>query len=349
MSAEANDKGKPPFYLDKSNVMVYTDAGGALRPVESPADWRKRRAHILANMQLVMGETPGDEKKVPPDVRVLEEVELPGCVRKKITFASEEGDRVPAYLTMPLKLEGKAPGMVCLHPTSPYGKGMVLGLGDKPNRQYGLELAQRGYVTLSPDYPTYGDYKVDVYTMGYASATMKGIWNHMRAVDLLQSMPEVDGQRIGAIGHSLGGHNALFLAVFDARVRVAVTSCGFNAFPKYMGGNLAGWSHKGYMPRIAKVYGKDPARMPFDFTEILAAIAPRPVFVNAPTGDSNFEVSGVRDCLEAAAPVYALLGAREKLAAVHPNCAHDFPPEIREAAYAFIDKALNHQPQTGAE
>jgi hypothetical protein len=82
-----------------------------------------------------------------------------------------------------------------------------------------------------------------------------------------------------------------------------VTSCGFNAFAKYYGGDLTGWSSDKYMPRIAERYGKDPKRMPFDFTELLGAIAPRPVFINAPTGEDNFEVSGVKDCLAAARPV----------------------------------------------
>jgi cephalosporin-C deacetylase-like acetyl esterase len=48
---------------------------------------------------------------------------------------------------------------------------------------------------------------------------MKGIVNHRRAVDVLQSLPYVDRQRIGAIGHSLGGHNTLFVAAFDERIR----------------------------------------------------------------------------------------------------------------------------------
>ena len=133
---------------------------------------------------------------------------------------------------------------------------------------------------------------------------MKGIVNHRRAIDLLQSLPEVDPQRIGVIGHSLGGHNALFLAAFDDRVKVIVTSCGFTSFPKYMNGDLSGWSHKGYMPRIADQFGKDPRRMPFDFSDILIALAPRAVFINAPLRDDNFEVSGVRDCVAAALPVY---------------------------------------------
>jgi dienelactone hydrolase len=200
-------------------------------------------------------------------------------------------------------------------------------------------------VTLAPDYPNFGDYAVDAYARGYASATRKGLWNHRRAIDVLASLDEVDPERMGAIGHSLGGHNALFVAVMDPRMRAVVTSCGFNAFPKYYGGDLKGWSHAGYMPRIASVYRCDPRLVPFDFTELLAALAPRPVFINAPLHDENFEVSGVHDCLEAARPVYTLFGAESALVARHPDCAHDFPPEIREESYAWLDRVFGNPPR----
>ncbi|MCL4691927.1 MAG: alpha/beta fold hydrolase [Candidatus Hydrogenedentes bacterium] len=331
-----------PLYEDKQHLLEYKDAEGTRHSVEAIETWEIRRQDIIENFQRVAGPMPDASQQVPLDLRVEEETEFPGFIRKKITFAVEPGDRQPAYLLVPKGLNAAAPAMLCLHPTSPFGKGMVVGLGDKPNRNYAEELAQRGYVTLAPDYPGYGDYTdIDVYAMGYASATMKGIWNHLRCVDLLQSLPEVDGNRIGCIGHSLGGHNTLFAGMFDPRIKVMVTSCGFNRFAKYYGGDLTGWSHKGYMPRIAEMYGTDPAQMPFDFPEILGALAPRPVFINAPLGDENFEVSGVRDCVDAAKPVYALFDAVNHLQAVHPDCGHDFPPEIRERAYAFIDGALN--------
>ena len=81
--------------------------------------------------------------------------------------------------------------------------------------------------------------------------------------------------------------------------------------------------------------------MPFDFPDILVALAPRPIFINAPLRDSNFEVSGVRDCVDAAAPVYAnVFGAGDRLVAVYPDAAHDFPPAIREQAYRFLDTWL---------
>jgi len=331
---------KPPFYADKANLLVYLDADGKSAPVQSAVDWQKRREHILANMQLVMGPLPPDANKVPLDLKVEGEETLARVVRKKITFAVEKDDRVTGYLLIPRELNGQAPAMLCLHQTTKIGKGEPAAVGGLQNLHYALELAERGYVTLAPDYPNFGDYKIDVYAKGYASATMKGIWNHMRAVDLLQSLPEVDGTRIGCIGHSLGGHNSLFVAAFDPRIKVVVSSCGFNSFANYYKGNIAGWSHKGYMPRIASEYNADPAKMPFDFTEILAALAPRAVFINAPLKDANFEVSGVRDCMTAARPVFRLLEASDNLQVVYPDAAHDFPPDIRLRAYAFIDRHL---------
>jgi dienelactone hydrolase len=335
--------GDAPFYADKEDVLFYLDAQGEKQPVQSPADWELRRAHILANMQLVMGPLPDAARRVPLDMHIEEEIDAPEYVMRRITFAVESWDRLPAYLLIPKGLTSPAPAMLCLHPTGAEGKGIVVGLGGKENRDYARELAQRGYVTLAPDYPGFGDYtetRKALYEQGYVSCTMKGIWNHQRAVDLLESLPEVDPERIGCIGHSLGGHNTLFLGVFEPRIKVMVTSCGFNRFAKYYEGDLTGWTHDGYMPLIASVYDKDPARMPFDFTEILGALAPRPVFINAPLHDANFEVSGVYDCVNAARPVYALFGAEERLVAKHPDAGHDFPDDMRETAYTFVDGVL---------
>jgi len=340
LSAICTRQTKPPFYADKINLLSYIDADGNMQRITTAADWQKRRAHILANMQLVMGALPDTSRKVPFDVQVLEEVKLAKVTRQKITFAAEKDDRIPAYLLIPNDLVGKAPAMLCLHQTTRIGKGEPAGSGGNENLHYALELAEHGYVTLAPDYPNFGDYQFNPYENGYASATMKGIWNHMRAVDVLESLPQVDGERIGCIGHSLGGHNTIFVAVFDLRIKVSVSSCGFNSFFKYYGGDLTGWSHNGYMPRIASVYKKDPKMMPFDFTELVAALAPRPFFINAPLKDNNFEVSGVKDCFNASAPVYELLGTKDQLVAVYPDVGHDFPPDVREAAYAFVDKWL---------
>ena len=282
---------------------------GKYTTIEDETDWYKRRGQILDSIQLVMGPLPDISQKVPLDMKVIEDENIGGIRRIKLSFAVEKKDRVPAYLFIPSVKNGTVPGILCLHQTISIGKSEPAGLGGSPNLNYALELAKRGYVTLAPDYPNFGDYSYDPYANGYVSASMKGIWNHMAAVDLLQSLPEVDPERIGCIGHSLGGHNSLFLAVFDTRIKAVVTSCGFTSFFKYYGGDLTGWSHKGYMPKIASIYEKNPSKMPFDFTEILGAIAPRALFINAPVHDSNFDISGVHDCVDAAKPVYELLKA----------------------------------------
>jgi hypothetical protein len=94
------------------------------------------------------------------------------------------------------------------------------------------------------------------------------------------------------------------------------------------------------MPRIASEYHNHPDEVPFDFTEIVAAFAPRPFLASSPLHDSNFEVSGVRDVIAAAQPVYALYGAADNLQANYPDCQHDFPEDEREVAYRFLDRHL---------
>ncbi|MFO0927179.1 MAG: alpha/beta fold hydrolase [Gemmataceae bacterium] len=291
----------PPRPPDRADLLSYRDDRGERRAVRTPADWPKRVAQIHAGMEAVMGPLP-PPTDLPLDVRVTGETPLRLYTRRHLTFVTEKGDRLPAYLLIPHGGAGKHPAVVCLPGSSPPGKDVPAGLTPDLDRAYAHELAERGYVCLVLDYPVRHtrEYATDPAALGYVSTTMKGIVNHRRGVDLLRALPFVDGDAIGVIGHSLGGHNALVLAAFDPRVRAVVSSCGFNTFAKYMRGNLAGWSSKYYMPRIKTVYGDDPAhavRLP----EVLAAIAPATrVFVNAPRHDDNFEVSGVRDCVAAA-------------------------------------------------
>ncbi|HWA97188.1 MAG TPA: alpha/beta fold hydrolase, partial [Pirellulales bacterium] len=222
-------------------------------------------------------------------------------------------------------------------------KMQTVGLVGAPTRHYGKELAERGYVCLIPDYPSFGDLKAYDFHSGRSAATsgtMKAIWNNIRGLDLLQSLPEVDHEKIGCIGHSLGGHNALFTAAFDLRIQVVVSSCGFTGFHDYYGGKLKGWAQDRYMPRVREVYHENPDEMPFDFHEVVAALAPRPFFTNSPLHDANFDVDGVRKVMTAAGDVYGLFDATDRLVADYPDAEHDFPDAEREAAYAFLDKWL---------
>jgi dienelactone hydrolase len=325
-------------------LMTFPDDSGAWLPVKTPADWARRRRAILAAMQTIMGPLPGAEKRCPLDVQVSEEVDTGTYVRRAITYASEPGSRAPAYLLIPKHLLGKSgakvPAVLCLHPTdNKIGCKVVVGLGGKEHRQYAAELADRGYVTLAPAYPLLADYQPDLAGLGYVSGTMKAIWDNIRGMDLLDSLPFVQHGNYAAIGHSLGGHNSVYTALFDERIKAVVSSCGLDSYADYKGGDITGWTSTRYMPRLAQFKGRSN-ETPFDFDEILAALAPRPVMLSAALHDANFSASSVDRIATAARAVYALHGAADALVVEHPDCEHDFPDGARDKAYAFLAGVL---------
>jgi len=347
VSTTANAQ-KPPqnviSYPDHSNLLVLRDTEGNERPVKTKADWALRLAHIRANMQQVMGPLPDETQRVPLEVEVLSEETTDKYIRRKIKFTPEPGDRVPAWLLIPTGIpeNQQRPAMLCLHQTNNVGKDEPAGLGGLKSLYYAHELAERGFVCIVPDYPSFGEYPYDFKKQGahYASGSMKAIWNNIRAVDLLESLPQVDKRRIGVIGHSLGGHNALFTATFDERLKAVVTSCGFTPFHDYYHGALAGWTSDRYMPRIRDIYQNDPNKVPFDFYEILAGLVPRGCYSNSPVRDSNFEIEGVRKAYRKAADVYALFEANDGLKLATPDAPHEFPDAQRQEAYEWLENRL---------
>jgi hypothetical protein len=336
--------------LPRDNLLVFSGTDGAPQPVRTVDDWLRRRAQILEGVQAVMGRMPGAEKRCALDVKVEEEVDCGRYVRRLITYASEPGSRVPAYLLIPkaaLQDDGKRfPAVLCLHGTdNVVGHGTVVGLGDRPNRGYAAELAERGYVTLAPNYPLLAKYQPDTKALGWESGSLKAVWDNMRGLDLLESLPYVKPGAFGVIGHSLGGHNSVYTAVFDDRIKAVVSSCGLDSFLDYYGGDEKvwlpekGWTQTRYMPRLRDYRGR-LGEIPFDFHELVGALAPRHVLIIAPQKDHNFRADSVDRIIAAARPVFQLYGHAERLQVEHPDCAHDFPPEMRERAYALFDTVL---------
>jgi dipeptidyl aminopeptidase/acylaminoacyl peptidase len=225
-----------------SDLLYYKDHKGRKKPVKTSQDWDIKRHQILEGMQLAMGKLP-DMKDLPSlNVQITDSLVENNYTRLTINFQAAKNERVPAYLYIPLDKEPdqKLPAMVVLHGTGDLGKQLVDGESTLPNRAHAKELARRGYVVIAPDYPSMGDLKnYDFESDRYESGTMKGIFNHIRCVDLLQSREEVDPERIGIIGHSLGGHNAIFAGAFDERIKVIVSSSGWTLMDYYNIGEAA--------------------------------------------------------------------------------------------------------------
>ena len=352
----ANAKGTPesliPFSprLPRQNLLLFRGDDGKIAEVTDKAGWLKRRQEIVESMQYVMGELPGDARKCPLDVKVEEELHFEKYVRRLITYQSELGSRVPAYLCIPKSAldepRKKARGVLCLHPTdNKIGHRVVVDTNTRPNRQYASELAEEGFVTIAPSYPLLANYQPDLKGLGWKSGSLKAVWDNQRALDVLASLPMVQANEFGCIGHSLGGHNSVYTAVFDDRLKVVVSSCGLDSYLDYYDGVESvwqpekGWCQTRYIPMFSRYRGrlKD---IPFDFHEMIAALAPRHVLIVAPKSDSNFRARSVDQVARAAREVFELTGHRENLMVEHPDCGHDFPPEVRRKAYDLIRRVL---------
>jgi len=345
-----------------SRILEYIDQEGRVRPVENLCEWYIKRGQILDSLEAFTGPLPEistlppfnpDLPDFPPfNTQIFDSLKTESYTRYNIKFTVAENEDVTAYLYVPSEkgYNGKFPAMLALQPTGMQGKMIVDGQG-KPNRGYAKELAERGYVVIAPDYPGYGDQSgYDFKSDRYESGIMKAVFNHIRCVDFLQARKDVNPERIGVIGHSLGGHSAIFVAVFDTRIKVIVSSCGWTLFRYYnnyneklrieSGSRLTGWAQERYSPLALTKYKLELNRMPFDFDELIAALSPRPFFSNSPVHDANFNVEGVRIGIANAMEVYRLFDAEENLQVRYPYADHDFPPEVRFESYDFIDKIL---------
>ncbi|WP_373803145.1 alpha/beta fold hydrolase [Bacteroides heparinolyticus] len=330
-------------------LLTYKDRNGQIFSVTNKKEWEKKREEILNNMQLVMGKLPSRQKKKMHAV-YTDSVVYGKYIRYSINFEAAPSEKVYAYLYRPKNKLKASPAVLALHGTGIEGKKIIDGATGIENRAYAKELAERGYVVISPDYPSMGELEdYDFANDRYDSGTMKGIFNHISCVDLLQSLPYVDNKRIGVIGHSLGGHNALFVAAFDPRIKVIVSSCGWTLMDYYhpgeqvtagYGGRLGPWAQERYMPFIRDKYNLDAEKIPFDFDEIIASLAPRPFYSNSPVYDLNFSIEGVRKGISHVREAYRFWGSEDHLKIVYPQSSHDFPSDIREDAYRFIDKYL---------
>lgn len=150
------------------------------------------------------------------------------------------------------------------------------------------------------------------------------------AVDLVAGLAGVNGSRLGTIGHSLGGQEALWLTWFDPRIRVGVSSCGFAPLRDIL---AAGINHNKamYIPGLLEVA---------DVEDIVAGLAPRPFLLSSGEQDRIFPIQGVRRLVARARASYQAAGVPARFEAILFPEGHSFPADVRERAYAFLDEHL---------
>ena len=316
---------------------------------------------------------------------ILVEEQGSGCRKIKVSLAADRRypeDRIAAWLLIPEGLTAPRPAILALHSTTEgCGKDLVIGepertvkmpadfmgMGDAMlrNRAFGLDFVQAGFVVLAPD--IYGDgervekghrpYEPLDFYRRYPDWSLvgKAIADNMTAIDYLGTRPEVDARRIGVVGHSLGGHSAVFLAGLDERVKATCTNGGCTVFRKY----LEHWARMPlppeaaasqppvycYIPGFQRYMSHSELPNPVEFGEVMGLVAPRPLLYGGAIANLGTPgcVEVVQETWDAAAAYYAQTGAPEALEYnIYPG-THDFPPRARAFTVEWFRKTLHLQ------
>lgn len=321
-----------------------------LTDVTTVEDWRRHRERLKQRYLDLLCDQHKPAKALL-ELETHESVEVDGVyTRHLISYNVESDERAHAYLGIPLRREGKMPGVVALHGTFAKGKERAAGLVDNPDKAYLDHLCRRGYVVISPDHfvaghrtPAEGSYETRRFYEKHPEWTAVGkfTYEHSIAVDVLQSRAEVDPERIGALGHSLGGHGTIFLAAYDERIKAAACNCGGSFFrhnPRVEAWARDHWYVYFKPIRPGLLEGRLP---PIDFHEIMALVAPR----------AFLDLSGLNDgipltqrqrvlMLLKIMDVYELEKAPQNFAFFVHGRGHSVKHESRELMYGWMDTHL---------
>ncbi len=287
------------------------------------------------------------------DAEVVSSIEEDGIIRERVIFDAEEHMSVPCVVLRPAEMagDGSNAAIVCSHGHGQFGKESVAGnrsfaaleaeIGGL-NYDYGMQMAHRGYLTISLDLRVFGERadggnpypgrdRCNVHfnrgmILGFHTLTLN-IFDVRRCVDYLLTRPEVDGGRIGMMGLSQGGTQTTFSTAVEPRIKCADV-IGY-ASPWYdfctTRGNICGSQ---VVPSILKY---------LDTHDIQGLIAPRPLLIEAGIHDLCFPIEDQLKSVRAVQRIYEAAGAADDFwVDVHP-AGHAF---AANKAFEFFDKYL---------
>ena len=285
--------------------------------------WRPKRDELRQWWLDFLGPMPAERASVPK-LTVVAEDRPEGVIRQLVRYEVEPGIETEAYLLKPAKQAGKARGIAVFHSTVNYTIRQPAGLEGPPEKHFGLRHAREGCVCFCPRnylWPTTSEPRLNAASeakkfaerMPNTKGMGKMLYDALVAVDILAALPEVDAARLGAVGHSLGAKEALYIAAFDERIKATVSSEGG------IGTRDSNWDAIWYLgPTI-----KEPS-FKHEHHELLALVAPRPFLLVG--GNSADGVNGW-SFIAAANDVYELHGKPSRLGFYNHGKGHAVPPE----------------------
>lgn len=330
-------------------------AENCLADVKTRADWEKQRPEYRRQYLEMMGLWP-----LPPrtDLKpvITGRIEADAFTVEKLHFQSSPGLYVTGNLYLPKKAKQAAPAVlyVCGHANTVIDK---VSYGSKVNYQHHPAwFAEHGYVCLIVDTLQLGEIQGIHHgthpgpkhhfwwwqSLGYTPAGIE-CWNAMRALDYLQTRKEVDPKRLGVTGRSGGGATSWWLAAADDRVQCIIPVAGIadlkahlveGVAERYRNGVISGHCDCMYMVNTYR----------WDFAQVAALCAPRPLMLGNSDADDIFPVPGYRRLADKVRRIYDLYGAGDRFVLLETAGPHKDTPELRLGAFRWMNRWLKDEP-----
>ncbi|HIA48286.1 MAG TPA: hypothetical protein EYN96_10055 [Candidatus Hydrogenedentes bacterium] len=309
----------------RAHTAKHTDTVFTFPVYRSIEEWESKAEVLRRRILLSSGLWPLPNK-TPLDAQVFGRVQHDDYSVEKVHFQAWPGFYVTGNLYRPVG-EGPFPAVYCPHGHWEEGRLVNNDINSIPGRS--ITLARMGAVVFTVDMVGYNDssqfehrWSKDEYKLWGIHPFALQLWGSVRALDFLQSLPDVDPERIGVTGASGGGTQTFALMAVDERVKVAAP---VNMISSTMQG--------GCVCENAPLIRFENSNM-----EIGALMAPRPLLMISATGDWTRETPHVE--YPAIRSIYELYGAVDRIENVHIDAGHNYNKSSREAMYRFFGKHL---------
>ena len=311
---------------DSRREIRHLDLTYSLPEYKTKDAWLVRAAELRKQILVSAGLWPMPDK-LPIKATIFGKLDRGDHTIEKVYFESYPGFYVTGNLYRPKNISGKLPAVLCPHGHWSYGRLENQPLHSGPAR--GISFARQGYVAFSYDMVGYNDSAAISHQFANHNSTgvealwsinLLGLqlWNSIRVVDFLLSLPEVDAERIACTGESGGGTQTFLLMAVDERIKLAAP---VNMVSFIMqGGSLCENA-----PNL---------RVDTNNVEIAALMAPRPMMMVSATGD--WTKNTMTSEYPAVKSIYRLFGAEDKLTAIQIDAPHNYNQASREAVYGWF-------------
>jgi dienelactone hydrolase len=340
-----------PIQSMASSWMAKADLAQPFAVPSTLNDWNLQRQSVRQELWALLGQMPPRPKT--PKIETVSREDRGDFIVEKFRFDNGAGAIVPGYLVLPKHVTGRIPGILYCHwHAGEYdlGKEELFQAKHTPEAP-GPAFAARGYAVVAidatgfgerngqgPDGPAEKDYTAEETASKFDLWVGRTFWgmllrDDLMALDYLVSRPEVDPDRIGATGMSMGATRTWWLMALDERIKVgAATACLTRYENMIEHGQIFQHDIGYFVPNMLKH---------FDSEAVVALIAPRAILFQTGDRDNGSPVDGIHAIESAVRPAYRLYGSENSFQSiVYPGLAHVYTPEMWKRTLDWFDTHL---------